>query len=176
MDIKNRTDLARYFNKLGFKIGAEIGVDTGIYSEILCKEIPGLKLYGIDVWELNAVNSRERRLNKYKEAQKRLLPYDVTLIKKLSLDAVNDFDNNSLDFVYIDACHFFDDVMQDIINWTKRVRKGGIVAGHDYNPNVSRPVVEIAVKAYVQCHGYGLNITTDSSEALSWWFHKRWNS
>lgn len=176
MNIANRTDLAKHFKELGFKIGAEIGVDTGIYSEILCKEIPGLKLYSIDVWDLNAVKSREKRLGKYEEAKKRLAPYDATLIKKLSLDALQDFDNNFFDFVYIDACHLFDDVMQDIIQWTKKVRKGGIVAGHDYNPNAEVPVVKLAAETYAMCHSYDLNITADQDESLSWWFYKRWNS
>jgi predicted O-methyltransferase YrrM len=48
------------------------------------------------------------------------------------LRAADDFLDNSLDFVYIDAGHRFDDVVQDIIKWTKKVRKGGIISGHDY--------------------------------------------
>ncbi len=48
------------------------------------------------------------------------------------MDAVKDFEDNSLDFVYIDANHEYDYVKQDITEWTKKVKPGGIVAGHDY--------------------------------------------
>ncbi len=173
MTIFNRTDLAKHFSELGFKVGAEIGVDAGVYSEILCQENPKLKLYSIDIWDLGAGGSRQMRLRRYAEAKARLAPYKTQLIRKYSLEAVNDFTNNSLDFVYIDGGHRFDDVMQDIIGWTKKVKKGGIISGHDYVPS-ARDVVT-AVDAYVKCHGLRLQLTTDPNEPFSWWFTKRWN-
>lgn len=176
MVISNRTDLAKYFKKLGFKAGAEIGVDTGIYSEILCKANPELKLYSIDMWGINGGASRQIRRKRFNQAKKRLKPYNVILIKKNSLDVVKDFANNSLDFVYIDAGHHFDAIMQDIICWTKKVRKGGIVSGHDYIPPARKAHVITAVDAYVKAHSYHLKVTADPSEPFSWWFNKRWNS
>lgn len=47
-----RNQLAALFNELEFKIGAEIGVEKGTYSETLCKAIPGVKLYCIDAWTI----------------------------------------------------------------------------------------------------------------------------
>ena len=47
----NRTILAQTFGELGFKVGAEIGVAEGIYSRVLFDNIPGLKLFGIDIWK-----------------------------------------------------------------------------------------------------------------------------
>lgn len=173
MTIASRKDLARYFKELDYKVGAEVGVDAGAYSEILCQENPGLKLYCIDIWDLDAGGSRQMRLRKYAEAKKVLAQYDTTLIKKYSADALNDFENNSLDFVYIDAGHTFDEVMMDIISWTKKVKKGGIVSGHDYLPN-ARDVL-VVVDTYTKNHSLKLQATTDSSEPLSWFFVKRWN-
>src|SRR5690242_19789631 len=49
-----RNGLADLFNELGFKTGVEIGVRDGEYSEILCKAIPGVKLYGVDPYEPHA--------------------------------------------------------------------------------------------------------------------------
>jgi len=172
--ISDRADLAKYFHELGYKTGAEIGVDEGIYSEILCKANPGLKLYSIDTWDLDAEGSSRYRRRRLDEAKKRLVPYNAILIKKYSQDAVNDFADDSLDFVYIDAGHRFDDVMQDIMKWTKKVKKGGIVSGHDYVPDAQGVIA--SVDAYMKGHYLKLNLTTDSSEPLSWWFKKRWAS
>ena len=48
------------------------------------------------------------------------------------MEAVEDFKNESLDFVYIDANHEFRYIAEDLAEWTKKVKKGGIVSGHDY--------------------------------------------
>jgi len=37
-----------------------------------------------------------------------------------------------LDFVYIDGHHGFKYVAEDICEWSKKVRKGGVIAGHDF--------------------------------------------
>jgi predicted O-methyltransferase YrrM len=177
MEMKNRVNLAKYFAKLNFNIGAEIGVFEGVYSEILCKANPRLKLYGIDSWTVR------RYRQGYKKTLKRLKKYNVELIKKASLDAVKDFPNMFFDFVYIDASHKFDDVMRDIIEWSPKVKKGGIVAGHDYIHN--RKGVAIAVNAYVKHHFQKLNLietkkvvegTGETKPNISWWFRQRWNN
>ena len=55
-----------------------------------------------------------------------------TILRKTSMQALNDIDDNSLDFVYIDGNHDFLNVTQDIHYWLKKVKPGGILAGHDY--------------------------------------------
>lgn len=47
-------------------------------------------------------------------------------------EAVPLFEDGSLDAVFIDADHTYDAVKRDISNWMPKVRKGGILAGHDY--------------------------------------------
>lgn len=42
----DRNDLATLFCELGFKEGAEIGVEQGAYSEVLLTHNPGSRLYG----------------------------------------------------------------------------------------------------------------------------------
>ncbi len=140
-----RNNLAVLFKDLGFKTGVEVGVENGIYSEILCKSNPELKLYGIDPWLQNPVD----RI--YNKAVQRLRPYNVILIRQLSLDAVKSFPNNSIDFVYIDGNHDFYYCINDIVEWNKKVRPGGIISGHDY-VNYSAPNtwdVVGAVKSFV---------------------------
>ena len=61
-----------------------------------------------------------------------------------SLEAVNTFEDESLDFVYIDASHDYESVKKDIENWYPKVKKGGILAGHDYTwDTVNRAVHDV---------------------------------
>jgi hypothetical protein len=132
-----RNDLAKLFGELGFVVGAEIGVLTGLYSEVLCTNNHGLKLYCIDPWAgyptyMNVPLRNQTWDGAFYEARKRLVDFDVEFIRKTSMRALHHFENGSLDFVYIDANHCLPYVMDDIIWWTEKVRPGGIVAGHDY--------------------------------------------
>ena len=124
------------FKDLGFKKGAEVGVYRGRFTEALCAGVPGLELTGIDAWKIYdsyneyAVDDLENEA--FEEAKARTKKYNVKLIKAWSMDAVKDFADESLDFVFIDANHDFEHVVEDIAAWSKKVRKGGIVCGHDY--------------------------------------------
>ena len=129
----NRTILAQVMGELRFKIGAEIGVAEGIYSKILFDNIPGLKLHAIDIWKnYPGYAELQNPEETYIEAKKRLKNQDCNFIKKFSMDAVSDFADNSLDFVFIDGGHDFKNVACDISEWSKKVKPGGIVFGHDY--------------------------------------------
>lgn len=135
-----RVELAELFFELGFTIGAEIGVEKGLFSEVLLLKNPNLYLYCIDSWstteydpKLTAIHEATGLFERYyEEALARLAAYNCKIIKKTSMEALSDFDDNSLDFVYIDANHDFVNVTCDVHYWSKKVRVGGIVAGHDY--------------------------------------------
>lgn len=131
-----REDLAVLFHELGVRKCAEIGVESGAYSEVLCRSNPGVEHYAIDSWRRlprykDHVNPEKFRVF-YERAKARLAPYNATLIKELSMDAVKQFQDGSLDAVYIDGAHDFQSVANDIAEWSRKVRPGGIVAGHDY--------------------------------------------
>jgi hypothetical protein len=68
----------------------------------------------------------------YDEAKARLAPYNCEFIKAFSMDAVKNFKDNSLDFVFIDGNHTFEYAINDIAEWGKKVRPGGIISGHDF--------------------------------------------
>ncbi len=130
-----RDDLPQFFIEMGFKVGAEIGVYKGRFSEKFCKA--GLQIYAIDPWlvyyDFSNPDMQKRMEYLYACAIKSLTPFpNCTIIKKTSMDALEDIPDESLDFVYIDAHHIFRYVAEDICEWSKKVRKGGIVAGHDY--------------------------------------------
>lgn len=155
----NRGIMADTLCELGYKVGAEVGVCKGDHAELLFQRIPGLKLYGIDVWEsYPGYHEYQTSIGKYHEAAiSRLSKYDSVLIQKYSMDAVKDFRDGSLDFVYIDAAHDFKSVAEDIYDWTPKVRPGGIVYGHDYKRQ-SNPKVLHHVKDVVSAYCYALQV------------------
>lgn len=153
-----RFGLAELFQELNFKKGAEIGVYQGEYSEALCKSNPNATLYSIDPWkphsEYTAFLKKETFESAYKMAKKRLSKHNCIMIRKKSLDAVKDFKDESLDFVYIDGDHSFEACTNDISQWSKKVKMGGIIAGHDYIKHRPRSIIHVyeVVSAYTQAY------------------------
>jgi len=57
----------------------------------------------------------------------------VRAIKGTSSDVSKQYEPHSLDFVFIDAAHDYDNVLNDILSWFGKVKPGGVIAGHDYD-------------------------------------------
>jgi SAM-dependent methyltransferase len=135
-----RLDLLRWLRELDFKTGVEIGVEQGLYSHLICDQNTQMKMYGVDPYlyhpEYREYESQEQMDGIFAQAQNRMKAAiangQYTFIRKKSMDAVKDFEDNSLDFVYIDGNHEGEYPYEDIKEWAKKVRPGGIVAGHDY--------------------------------------------
>jgi predicted O-methyltransferase YrrM len=154
----NREIMAETLTELNFNLGVEVGVRQGLHAELLCKTNPKLKLYGIDLWEAYSGYAEHAKQQDqfYQETLERLTNYNCTLIRKFSMDAVNDFEDKSLDFVYIDAAHDFKNVAMDVCEWAKKVRPGGIVYGHDYKR--SKGSWQNAVKDVIPAYCYHFKI------------------
>ncbi len=157
-----RKNLAELFAELKFDEGAEVGVEWGEYSEILCRANPKLHLSCIDPWllgtyepQVDAVGTEQEWYEKrYKETVKRLKPFNCTIMRMKSMEAVEKFEDESLDFVYIDANHDFPNFINDLHQWKKKVRPGGIVSGHDYANFPYRKFnhVKRALNTYAKCY------------------------
>lgn len=154
-----RDKQAELFSELGFDRGAEIGVYKGENAEVLCQANPKLKLYAIDNWTFYPLYKNFKKQwqhdQYYKEATERLAKYNCEIVKKWSMDAVKDFEDESLDFVFIDGDHRFEYVTNDIAEWSKKVKIGGIVAGHDFGrskTNTDFHHVQDVVEAWTFSH------------------------
>jgi SAM-dependent methyltransferase len=132
-----RNDLPHWLHELNFKTGVEVGVAAGEYSELIAKVNPQMKVYGIDIWKgyhgYKHYIDDDTFAGLFGQAQKRLSQYrNYEFIRELSADALAHFDDNELDFVYLDANHEGPYVSDDIREWYKKIKPGGILAGHDY--------------------------------------------
>jgi len=126
----SRNELPDLCKELGFKVGMEIGVWEAEYTKRFCDA--GLKMYGVDPWIARGRMSQVHQDNRYERAKEYVSGVDCTIIRKTSMEAVKDFEDNSLDFVYIDGMHKYSFVYEDIVEWSKKVKVGGIISGHDY--------------------------------------------
>ena len=133
-------------------IGAEIGVHRGKCSRHLLELHSGLKLYMIDIWSPNTYAGKgdDAATGPYRELYEKNFKDNFEIagwvvvkytercdfLRMSSLDAIKYFDDNSLEFCFIDASHAYKDVKADIIAWLPKVKPSGWLILHDFdNPN-----------------------------------------
>ena len=129
----------------------EVGVWKGKSASFMAVEIvnsgKNIKFDCVDTWlgseehtnpdsgffEENLVNNEnwlyEHFLNNIEPVK-----HIITPVRKSSLEAAPLYEDNSLDFVFIDASHDYDNVLKDIKAWYPKVKPDiGVIAGHDYS-------------------------------------------
>ena len=184
----NRAGFCELVANLGYKVGAEIGVEKGELAAMWFEHIPGVKMYLVDQYcDYDGARKRGRNHDDAKRmAHEKVNGCNAVFVEKLSMDAVRDFDDESLDFVYIDGNHLYEYVMQDIIEWTKKVRRGGMVAGHDYYARKD-PFAKTGCRAKLAVDQYAAamaispvyltdnrrNVETRADRRTSWFWIKR---
>jgi hypothetical protein len=120
----------------------EVGSWKGKSSAYMAVEIVNsnkkIDFYCVDTWEGSIEHAGMQELARlydiFIDNMRPVEPYYFPL-KMKSLEAVTKFEDNSLDFVFIDASHEYDDVKEDINAWLPKLKPGGILAGHDYYTN-----------------------------------------
>ena len=160
--------LYELLGELGYTKGAEIGVERGINAKDMFDKIPGLHLTCVDPWKQFHKRTDEIAEELYQETKLRLAGCNVTYMRMPSMEAVKSIPDGSLQFVYIDGLHDFDNVMLDMIYWVPKVMANGIVAGHDYQKQYQNGVAE-AVRAYTFSHNvFPWYITRDREPSFFW--------
>ena len=181
--------------------GVEVGTFKGSFSNQIMNNWSGT-LYMVDVWRPlesgydDSSNHGRYDGGVYTDAMENIKGFEdrAIMVRATSEIASDMFNDNSLDFVYIDANHAYDYVVQDIELWYPKVKKGGFICGHDYlgldwydDPNYSDNNkdkfiwgtdgtymgvfgVNPAVDEFCQKHGYELRVT---SEWLGTWYVKK---
>jgi predicted O-methyltransferase YrrM/GR25 family glycosyltransferase involved in LPS biosynthesis len=135
------------------EIGSWKGKSSAFMAVEIANSYKNINLYCVDTWEGSVEHQGTEELNSlyniFSDNMKPLTDYHIPL-RMTSLEAAKQFENNSLDFVFIDASHEYEDVKNDINAWFPKVKNGGIIAGHDYYvtghdyfPGVKKAVNEI---------------------------------
>ena len=117
----------------------EVGCWKGKSAAYMCVEIANsnkdIEFFCVDTWEGSVEHQEMKELPKlYDIFIDNMRPVEEYYfpLKMTSLEAAKKFKDNSLDFVFIDASHEYEDVRNDIFAWYPKVKPGGIIAGHDY--------------------------------------------
>lgn len=127
-------------------IGIEIGTDQGTTTEYLLRTIPDLTLYGVDDYRENRIESIQNLT--FEIYKSKVLPYADRFkhYKKTSDDAIIEFEDESVDFVFVDGDHRYEQVLKDCQNYYVKLKNGGLFCGHDWSlPEVNKAVVEFAL-------------------------------
>jgi len=155
--------MVHFVNQNGLEYGAEIGIAGGKNIRAMLEKTNIKKIWGVDPHALESWNTGEDpnifggldALHENVSSSLKEFGDRVELIRKPSLEGVNDFEDDSLDFVFIDALHDYDNVLADIACWSPKVRSGGFVMGHDYSsdfPGVVRAVRESFANLDIKTH------------------------
>jgi hypothetical protein len=117
-------------------VGAEVGTSAGKNAVQVLNEWKEItKLWCIDYYPTYSdfIDSRDQEVLRNCAVFNFATQPKTQLIIDLSTEAAKRFEDESLDFVYIDANHSYKYVREDILAWLPKVKKGGIIGGHDYD-------------------------------------------
>ena len=164
----SRGELPSYLDALGLHgDGVEVGVRDGDFSEHMLANWHGHQgvYHLVDPWRAqdktlyNDVSNVEQaeqdaRYAKVVATMAARFPDRSAVHRALSVDAAATFADASLDFVYVDARHDYAGVLEDLRAWWPKLRKGGLLAGHDFVPDGEHKEgafgVQLAVAEFAQ--------------------------
>jgi len=139
----------------GFTSGAEIGVYRGQTARNVLRACPNLKLILVDLWDFRPDVYGERELSVRKGEDQRLVfkrfltniaPFRkrARIIRGISWEMADKIEDESLDFIFVDADHAYESVKKDLQAWVPKVKPDGMIMGHDINlPDVLKAVKEM---------------------------------
>jgi FkbM family methyltransferase len=180
--LPSRDELPVLLNERGlFGCGVEVGVQEALFSEHILTHWHGAHLVSVDPWRADEAATyvdianvpQEEHDRRFECTLTRLAPFGSrsTVWRMTSLEASEHILHHALDFVYLDARHDFDSVMEDLEAWFDKVRPGGIIAGHDYlDGHFPAGVfgVRSAVDTFFAAHGIAVHPTLLDEPWISW--------
>tara|TARA_R110002153_G_scaffold161310_3_gene313728 strand:- start:1515 stop:2153 length:639 start_codon:yes stop_codon:yes gene_type:complete len=140
LKVSREVAIPEILNKIGAKEAVEVGVFKAQFSKHLLKNWDGT-LWLVDPWRafeegegyVDASNHKKHQ-TAYLEAMQNIEGYEsrAFMLRGLSSDMASRFEDNSLDLVYLDGNHAYEWVKEDIELWWPKIKKGGVLTGHDY--------------------------------------------
>lgn len=125
---------------------AEIGVLHGDFSESILTILNPKRLFLVDPYSTESKKTYGKQLagmsvsysneDDYSKLlgrfSKEIMSDQVVIIKRFSYDAIDLFRDESLDAIYIDASHLYEDAKRDLGDWLPKLKKDGLMCLHDY--------------------------------------------
>lgn len=161
------------------ELGSHYGVSFFSFCEAAESYSPGTYIFAIDTWEGDNQAGFYSN-NVYKEVLNNWKNYHSqrsSMLRCRFEDAVDNFEDNSIDIIHIDGLHTYEAVKQDFNNWKSKLRQNGTIMFHDWNVRETGYGVwklweEIKKSKEYQCfetpNGYGLAIATLTNEKPKW--------
>lgn len=166
-------------------IAVEVGVWRGDYTSIIIAMLQPNKFYGVDPYRIfddykdqpdpNEYANQQNLDKLFERVQNRYARWpNAELMRTTGVEAAASFEDNSIDFVYIDGDHTYEFVRKDIAAWWPKVRPGGILSGHDFTPgNPLKGHVYGVIEAVTEfANGEGLTIQETEEQYATWWVTK----
>lgn len=188
-DFLDRNNLPEKLNQMGLTgVGVEIGTHRGDYAKILLEKWSGKKLICIDPWKNPPKYEEQAKLlwgdgnrdHDHTEAvnQLQLWKDRVEFCRMCSHQALSLFEDESLDFVYVDGDHSYEEVLFDLTEWFKKLKRGGVIAGHDIVSPGEAPdslhnwgkQIQPAVIEFAYLHKLTINLIVES-QCLPWSYY-----
>ncbi len=159
------------------EIGSWLGKSTSYMAVEISNSGKKIKFDAVDTWnytknldDFSAYENfiKTNNINPYEEFLSNIKPIKnyINVIKEYSVDAAKLYNNESLDFIFIDGAHDYYNIKNDINAWFPKVKSDGYIGGHDYEPTCGVPD---AINEF-----FGTNIVTiiNGYLAKSWLFKK----
>ena len=145
---KTRDELPQIFEREGLKIGAELGVKRGAYSKIVLSQWKSAEKYVlVDLWaqqenyiDLANVPNSEQDKN-FIATQNNIAPWSdkIEICRNYTTHCHHMYDNHYFDMIYVDARHDRLGVLQDLNDWWPKLKREGLLCGHDYEEQWDGP-------------------------------------
>lgn len=159
--------IADFIRKHNVRVFLEMGVYKGKMIGYIMKQASDVleEYWAIDKWEYcEDYLKRSKPVDEegwknikwwaYKTAGK--WPKTVSVVNMHSADAATLFRDGYFDFIFIDAEHTYEPMMEYIRDWLPKTKKGRIFGGHDYDKKgVKKAVDEVFGEENVTEMEYG---------------------
>jgi len=152
--------LPKLIRDRGYKRGIEVGVFAGGHAKAMLDNTDLELLVGIDPYKTYKVGGMPNGINDQEDmnclcslVRLRLNTYRFRLLRMGSDEAfpVLSIGWEKFDFVFIDGCHTYEQLKKDLDNYSTLIRKGGVIACHDYK-HPTYTVLTTAVDEFAKLH------------------------